>query len=188
VFRYVAFSERKKNYFGVKPDGSVEIKGLLGKKRNTPPLIQRTFQQALAELSNVKSPQEFQDAKAKIREILRSTYLTIKTRKFDTKDLAISVMLNKNPEKYTKNTPQHIKAARILEAKLHKKVFAGDVIQYVKTRDGVLPVELAKPEDIDTNKYIELLRSTFEQVLDALGLEFDEVMGERTLESFFMGS
>jgi hypothetical protein len=50
-----------------------------------------------------------------------------------------------------------------------------------------LPIELAKPSDIDTAKYIELLKSTFEQVLDALNIDFDEAMGERTLESFFTG-
>ena len=32
VYRYVAFSSRKKNYFGVLPDGTVDIKGLTGKK------------------------------------------------------------------------------------------------------------------------------------------------------------
>ena len=32
VYRYVAFSSRKKNYFGVFPDGTVDIKGLTGKK------------------------------------------------------------------------------------------------------------------------------------------------------------
>ncbi|MDG6920012.1 MAG: DNA-directed DNA polymerase I [Nitrososphaerota archaeon] len=32
VYRYVAFSSRKKNYFGVFPDGTADIKGLTGKK------------------------------------------------------------------------------------------------------------------------------------------------------------
>jgi len=184
-FRYVAFSDRKKNYFGVKNDGSVEIKGLLGKKRNTPPFIKDTFQRALDVLSEVKSPQDFEDAKKKVQALLKEAQTTLKTRKFDVKDLAISVMLNKNPDKYEKTTPQHIKAARILIDQLGREIKAGDVIHYVKTYSGVLPVELAKPSDVDTSKYIELLKSTFEQVLDALNIDFDEAMGERTLESFF---
>jgi DNA polymerase I len=185
-FRYVAFSERKKNYFGVKEGGAVEIKGLLGKKRNTPPIIQKTFQRTLEELSSVKSPEEFENAKKKVRKILKDEYTVIKARKFDIKDMAISVMLNKNPDRYTKTTPQHIKAARLLEAKMGRKVLAGDLIHYVKTYDGVQPIELAKPEDVDVEKYIELLRSTFDQILDALGVDFDEAMGEKTLESFFV--
>ncbi|PSO02879.1 hypothetical protein B9Q05_03680 [Candidatus Marsarchaeota G2 archaeon ECH_B_1] len=186
-FRYVAFSDRKKNYFGVKQDGSVEIKGLLGKKRNTPPFIKHTFQQALEVLSEVKSPEDFEEAKKRVQTLLKDAQTTLKTRKFDVKELAISVMLNKNPDKYDKTTPQHIKAARILIDKLGRDIRAGDIIHYVKTYDGVLPIELAKPSDIDTAKYIELLKSTFEQVLDALNIDFDEAMGERTLESFFTG-
>lgn len=36
TYKYVVFSERKKNYFGVTYDGNVDIKGLLGKKKHIP--------------------------------------------------------------------------------------------------------------------------------------------------------
>jgi DNA polymerase I len=185
-FRYVAFSERKKNYFGVKFDGSVDIKGLLGKKRNTPPLIKDTFQKALTVLSGVESSEDFQKAKERVRSILRETYSIIRYKRFDVDDLAISVMLSKNPDNYKKTTPQHIKAARLLREKTGRDIGVGDIIRYVKTYDGVLPVELAKPQDVDTAKYVDLLRTTFDQILDALDLDFDEAMGERKLESFFL--
>jgi len=185
-FRYVAFSARKKNYFGVKFDGSVDIKGLLGKKRNTPPLIKQTFQKALSVLSEVESSEDFQKAKEKVRSILKETYSAIRYKNFDVDDLAISVMLSKNPDSYKKTTPQHIKAARLLKDKTGRDVGVGDTIRYVKTYDGVLPVELAKPQDVDTGKYVDLLRTTFDQILDALDLDFDEAMGERKLESFFL--
>ncbi|MEM3857096.1 MAG: DNA-directed DNA polymerase I [Thermoprotei archaeon] len=187
-FRYVAFSERKKNYFGIKADGSVDIKGLLGKKRNTPPLIKEAFQKTLKVLSEVKSPSDFEKAKGEVRDILKQTVSTIKARDFNVADLAITVMLNKDPEDYKKNTPQHIKAAKLIEGKTGRKLIAGDIIQFVKTKDGVQPVELASPGDIDVSKYVDALRTTFEQVLDAIGLELDDVMGERRLESFFMST
>ena len=38
-YKYLVLSDRKKNYFGVKKDGSLDIKGLSGKKSNTPPPI-----------------------------------------------------------------------------------------------------------------------------------------------------
>jgi len=50
---------------------------------------------------------------------------------------------------------------------------------------GVKPVQLASKGEIDTEKYLEYISSTFEQVLDALGIEFDELIGVRRLESFF---
>ena len=51
VYRYAAFSTRKKNYFGVFPDGSVDIKGLAGKKRNTPEFLKKAFEEMIEILS-----------------------------------------------------------------------------------------------------------------------------------------
>jgi len=49
----------------------------------------------------------------------------------------------------------------------------------------VKPVQLAKIDDIDIQKYMEVLRSTFEQVLDSIGIEFEDLVGVKKLESFF---
>ena len=51
---------------------------------------------------------------------------------------------------------------------------------------GVKPIQLATIGDIDTKKYIEYLESTFDQVFDALGLEFQEILGISKLDTFFM--
>jgi DNA polymerase I len=48
----------------------------------------------------------------------------------------------------------------------------------------VKPVELATKNEIDVDKYIAYLHSTFDQVLDALGLDFDEIIGLTKLERF----
>ncbi|MEM4657481.1 MAG: DNA polymerase domain-containing protein, partial [Candidatus Methanosuratincola sp.] len=42
-YTFVTFSGRKKNYLGVLDSGVVDIKGLMGKKRNTPPFIKNAF-------------------------------------------------------------------------------------------------------------------------------------------------
>jgi DNA polymerase I len=46
---------------------------------------------------------------------------------------------------------------------------------------------MAKISDVDTKKYLEQMRSTFDQFLDALGYDFDEIMGATKLEDFFWG-
>jgi len=46
----------------------------------------------------------------------------------------------------------------------------------------VKPVQLAADKEVDVDKYIAYLRSTFDQILDALGLEFDEIIGLTKLE------
>jgi DNA polymerase I len=48
----------------------------------------------------------------------------------------------------------------------------------------VKPLELATDSEIDVDKYVSYLHSTFDQVLDALGLEFDEIIGLTRLERF----
>ena len=85
-----------------------------------------------------------------------------------------------------KTTPQHVKAAKLLESKGFE-VKPGDIISFVKVvgEPGVKPCQLASMKEIDVKKYIEYMDSTFEQVLDALGMSFDELIGNRKLESFF---
>ena len=44
---------------------------------------------------------------------------------------------------------------------------------------------MAKLQDIDTKKYKELLTSALEQVLDALGISFEEIIGIKKMDAFF---
>ena len=46
---------------------------------------------------------------------------------------------------------------------------------------------MARLDEVDSEKYIEYIRGTFEQVLDALGVEFEDLAGVKKLESFFNG-
>jgi replicative DNA polymerase I (EC 2.7.7.7) len=185
VYRYVAFSQRKKNYIGVYEDGSVEVKGLSGKKSHVPDFIKNVFFDVVNILGKVKSPQDFEVAKEEIRKRIRKAYNDIKNRNVPLEELAFKVMLNKPIEKYTDTTPQHVKAAMLLAQK--KEVKPGDIIAFVKTttKDGVKPVEMARKDEIDVDKYIEFMESTFEQLLDALGFSFDEIIGATKLEDFF---
>jgi DNA polymerase I len=112
-------------------------------------------------------------------------------------------MINKSPEKYgikfqgnknhraisldgkdksmesIKGIPQHIKAAKQL-VELGRQLKAGDIISYVKTRtiEGVKPVELANKMDIDTEKYLDAMESTFDQILSSLNLNFKSIIGK----------
>jgi DNA polymerase I len=187
VYKYAAFSGRKKNYFGVLPDGTVDIKGLTGKKSHTPLFIKRLFQQALQYLGEVNTPEDFMRARERTKELLRQGYVQLRERNVPLEELAFRVMLGKDPEEYAETTPQHIKAAKLLQER-GKEVKAGDIIHFVKVVGpiGVKPLELTKKEDVDVDKYVEFMKSTFEQVLDALGYDFEELMGARKLEEFFV--
>ena len=186
VYRYAVFSSRKKNYLGVLDDGTVDVKGLTGKKRHIPSFIKNAFEKMKIRLSAVKTPAEFDNAKKDIADIVRNCYIQLKRRQWDNmKDLAFNVVLGEDLEHYTKTTPQHVKAAKILREN-GAELRAGDLISFVKTskEPHVKPVELATRNEIDINKYIAYLQSTFDQVMDALGMDFDEIIGLTKLERF----
>jgi len=186
VYRYAVFSSRKKNYLGVSADGSVDVKGLTGKKRHIPLFIKKSFDEMKDRLSRVKTPAEFEDAKKEIRNIILDSYLRLKRREWKRIDeLAFNVVLGEAPEHYVKTTPQHVKAADLLKKRGYE-LKAGDMISFVKVvkEPHVKPIQLASNGEIDVDKYVGYLQSTFDQVLDALGLDFEEIIGLTKLERF----
>ncbi len=187
TFRWVALSDRKKNYLGVYPNGAVDIKGLTGKKSNTPQFLQKMFFDMINMLSDVEKKEDIKPAKEKIKKLVKSALTKLKKKSYTLEDLAFRVVLTRTLDKYKKTTPQHVKAAKQLQNSTDMKIQAGDVIFFVKTRtsDGVKPIQLARLTDIDTKKYKQAIESTFDQVLDALGISFEELTGIRTLD-FFM--
>jgi DNA polymerase I len=186
IYRYAVFSSRKKNYLGVLEDGTVDVKGLTGKKKHIPIFIKDAFNKMKERLAKVKNPAEFEKAKKDIANIVRERYMRLKRREWENiGELAFHVVLGDDLHRYTKTTPQHVKAAKIL-AKSGIEIRAGDLISFVKTirEPHVKPVELATKNEVDVEKYVAYLQSTFEQVLDALGLSFDEIIGLTKLERF----
>jgi len=192
TYKYVALSERKKNYIGVYKDGKVEVKGLSGKKRNTPDFAQDAFRKMLEVLSRVDDAKGFETAKDGIREIVNCVIdrLEGKADEYPPEDLAYRIQLTKRLADYPTDTP-HVRAAKMIVEKTGdpSKVQPGTIIEFIRVKGpgGVLPVELAKETSyfIDKDVYIDILKSVFEQVLDSVGLDFDEFLGFTTLDKFF---
>jgi len=185
-YRYAVLSSRKKNYLGVFADGTVDVKGLTGKKRHIPLFIKKYFDEMENRLSRVKTPADFEVAKKDVSQIVRECYMKLKHREWgDINELAFEVVLGKIPKAYSKTTPQHVKAAFLLQEK-GVELKAGDTIKYVKVmkEPHVKPVQLVSKKEVDVDKYIAYLQSTFDQILDALGLEFTEIIGLTKLEQF----
>src|SRR5918996_1525956 len=203
-YRYIVFSELKKNYLGVLSDGTVDVKGLTGKKSHTPPFIRNAFYKILDILGDVNSTNDFEFAKEQIKKIIQENARNLELGKIPLPDLSFNVMVNKSPNKYGKKTsaisrpssldgntkdrevetykglPQHIKAAKLLLDN-GKEIKAGDIISYVKTKtgEGVKPIDLLiKMEDIDTEKYLETMEATFDQLLSSLNFNFKSILGK----------
>lgn len=187
VYRYAVFSKRKKNYLGVYPDGSVDIKGLTGKKRHVPQIIKIAFLNMTKILSAVERSEDIEEAKESIRTLVVSVYDRLKKRDFDMSEVAFNVMLGRRLSSYETN-PQHVKAAKMLQRQ-GINLGIGDLISYVVTTGGgVKPIQLASRRDVDVEKYAGYLKSMFEQVLEAFDMDFDQLVGRMrkpTLDSFF---
>lgn len=191
TYQFLALSDRKKNYVGIYKDSLyVDIKGMTGKKSNTPPFIINAFNETTEMLTKIKNIEDFNAQKPNIEKLVRQAIKKIgkpvEQGGFPLEEYAISVTIRKKT--YKKSEPQHIKAAKMLKEIDEDEDFeAGDTIDYVKTKDaeGAKPLSLATINDIDISKYKEQLKATFEQLLDALGMSFEEIEGARKLDSFF---
>ena len=109
---------------------------------------------------------------------------------YSPEELAFRIQLTKALHSYDTDIP-HVRAAKKLVEVTNDptKALPGTIVSYIKTKgqDSVLPVELAKDQSywIDKDAYIDILKSVFEQVLDSVGLDFDEFLGFTTLDQFF---
>jgi len=185
VYRLVAFSGRKKNYLGILKDGGIDVKGLVGKKRNTPEFIKELFNEISSIIMKAEDINSLERALEEIGKVTRRSYLKLKSRAYSLDELAFRVALTKPLKEYVKNTPQHVKAARQLE-KYGIQIEAGDIISFVKVRSslGVKPVQLARIDEIDEEKYLAHIETTCRQVLEALGIDFDKILGASSMDSF----
>ena len=187
-FRYVVLSNRKKNYLGVTKEGKADVKGLTGKKSHTPKFIKTLFYELLDILSSVQNLNEFERAKKEITEKISEYAKKVQEKKIPLDQLAFNVMISKAPSEYVKTIPQHIRAAKQLET--IREVKKGDIISYVKilNKPGVKPVEIARPDEIDSAKYMEFMESTLEQITSSMDMDFDTILGkpkQTGLDQFF---
>ncbi|MFX1288581.1 MAG: DNA-directed DNA polymerase I [Promethearchaeota archaeon] len=205
-YQFLALSQRKKNYIGIYKDTKfVDIKGLVAKKKNTPDFIKKVFTQLIEILKEITNDEEFQRAKKKIIDIVKSNLKKIgQADTFTLEDYAINIALQKNLKDYVKTIPQHVRAANsFIETEINKaqannaseseilaikkKYQKGDSVKFIKSKGpiGAKVIEMANLQDIDSKKYRELLKSALEQVLDALDISFEEIKGIKKMDAFF---
>ncbi|MDR4491319.1 MAG: DNA polymerase domain-containing protein [Candidatus Nitrosocosmicus sp.] len=204
-YRYIMFSALKKNYLGIKDDGKIDIKGLIGKKSNIPKFIRNCFNEVCAQLQKVNTPQELEDAKSIISDIIKKCYIKLENLDYPIEEFVYNHMIQKSLDKYgykkitdTRNTmlddpyntvintrelhvPPHVKVAKEMKRngiKIEDKMF----IPFVKTRGGNSTwIKMTKKEDIDIGKYKETLAKVFEPLMDVLQIDYKEIIKTKVL-------
>lgn len=205
-YNYIIFAKRKKNYLGVKNDGKLDVKGLVGKKSHIPKLIKNAFEQITFVLQKVHNPQELNEAKETIGNIIRTCNNNMSEYKFPIGDYAFRAMINKKLQHYgveveqSNNTldqtiPRTVKKGVPIHVKVAQEMYdEGEVIEekmaipFIKCRDGSgKPLSKASYVDIDINKYRETLESVVEPLLDVLDMQFGTLAlhKQRSLDDLF---
>lgn len=115
-----------------------------------------------------------------LEEWMRDTVQRLKDGELD-EQLIYSRRLRKSADDYTKSTPPHVKAVRMLPEAKQRGLRR---IEYVMTKRGPVPVELDHA-DLDYDHYIDKqLRPLADMVLREVGRSFDAVIGGEQLELF----
>lgn len=105
-YRWVVFSTLKKNYVGIKDDGTEDIKGLTGKKSNTPPFIRSLFRACIEELKKVHTKEDFEVAKKEITTLVQAEIKRLENREIDIREMIFKMTLNRDPQSYGKELTQ----------------------------------------------------------------------------------
>ncbi len=116
--------------------------------------------------------------KEEVSEYVKEFVINLKTGKYD--DLLVyRKAIRKNLESYTKTTPPHVKAARMLDD------LKSNIIDYVITVNGPEPLELLKSR-IDYDHYIEKqVKPLADSVLGFFNTNFDDVVKNSSQKTLF---
>jgi DNA polymerase elongation subunit (family B) len=156
---------KKKHYIGIPQDTSKgpDIKGIEGIKSDRPHWINQLQKDFVDDLIDNRDPT--------IK--LRKAYIEMERGLVPSELLAIRTVLKKDPEEYSYNTYQRIVGTQVGAKE-------GDTIKYYKsTAKGQ---GHSNPSFLSRAKYLEMLRSTFEEQLKVLDYDFTkDVVGVTSL-------
>ena len=191
TYRRILFTEAKKRYCGLLPDGSLENVGLEVVRGDWANVAKNT-QERVLEL--VLKEESVEKAVSYVRSLIRD----LRGRRVPLRDLIIWKTLTRPIEKYKVNAP-HVEAARILK-RMGWELTVGDQVGYViiegpgRLYEKVKPYALASPGEIDIEYYIKKqVTPVALRILSMFGvkekdlLSAEEAKRPMTLTDFFSG-
>ncbi len=207
-FRFLVLSGRKKNYFGITEEGKVIVKGLRVKKRNTSIFIKKVFQQIVDKFLGVNNQQELDEGIEFMISLLKKTISKLRKHEIPLEQLTNLVTLNKPFGEYTalssavqialqKITPENegeIKQGsqfEVIKIKPQQIVIKTRAFKHfrmgsIKTISVRAIEDVVSYNEIDVDKYVELLKKAFIPIFESFDLSWDEVMNEYIpLEQYF---
>ena len=115
-----------------------------------------------------------------LEEFIKETIEIIKSGSRD-HDLVYTKRLSKAVSEYTKNIPQHVRAAKLLPPEKQDRLRS---ISYVMTKSGPIPVEICD-QSLDYEHYLEKqIRPLADEILIQEEMSFDQFIGGDQLSLF----
>ncbi len=211
-FKFLYLTDRKKNYFGFTTNGKIIIKGLQGKKSNTPAFIRKIFKNVLTTFSEMIDDHGLSEIKRHVIEMVTPVFTKLKKRTMPIEELKTQYTLNKDFDKIKQKTP----AVMIAFLHFYKKtprsheITKGSIFFGVKVKPFIIQIKenpfphldfpLEKPIEItfsdiefvstdmiDWNYYLQSLKKTLEPIFAPLQISWDrDILGQKSLMEFVL--
>jgi len=184
-----------KAYFGIRRDGTPDIKGVTAIKSNSPQFIQEVFRNCVKEMAEVKNREDFETTKDQIQGIVRDAITDLKAGRFSLRDLEYSVELHEDPQEKIAEQVFHQPyqcALQLIDA--GQRVQRGDIVRFVKIKPfpyvgrtfTVKPTQQVRDmQEVNVEDYVRNLRTALNQTFKPMDIQFgEEAEGRVTLSDF----
>ncbi|MHB1120116.1 MAG: DNA polymerase domain-containing protein [Bellilinea sp.] len=186
VFRWVVFLPSRldsrvpvaNRYFGVFQDGSIKVRGLEARRRDTPVWIAGVQMEMIERMAQVPSAAELPGLLPELIDLLRLRLDDLRSGRVPLEDLLVGQRITRELDEYTTPTPA-ARAAAQLEA-VGKHLRPGQRVRFLHLRGqpDVHAWNLPEPPDparLDINRYRTLLMRAASAVVQPLGVKQEQL-------------
>jgi len=177
IYKRIFFTEAKKRYAGLMPDGKLDIVGLEVIRGDWAEIAKKSQEKVLEIILKEQSPQ-------KAVKFTQQFIYELRQRRVPFRDLIIWKTLTKPVEEYAVKAP-HVEAAKML-AKRGWKLATGDKIGYVvvlgtgRLYERVKPYMFASYDEVDIEYYVSnQIVPAVARVLESFGITEEQLLKGR---------
>ncbi len=182
IYRWITFLPSRMDarvpvanrYFGVMQDGSMVVRGIEARRRDTPAWVVETQNRMIECLSLAKTVSELPEYVLQAFQVFQTALQEIRSGQVPLQKLVVMSRISHDLESYRSPTPA-ARAARIMLAETGRRTKPGQKMRFIYMRGepDVCPWETPGQIDagkVDHEKYVELLARAAASVLTPFGI------------------
>jgi DNA polymerase elongation subunit (family B) len=184
-YNLCVLSEAAKAYFGIRKDGTVDVKGLTAIKSNSTDFVCNVFNDCVQKLASVRNQSELNKAKDRIKAVVRNAMDDLLLGNVPITDLEYAVVIHDDPNEKMKGKVLHQPyqcAIQLLNS--GKNVKKGDEMHFIKVkpfnyqgrRITVKPTDqLNNFREINVEDYMRNLITALNQVFKPMKIKVHDI-------------